>query len=194
MKPNKKQLMSSYQLPGNMAEKVIFLNPKKDNEDYVFGGYQSFMQESIDLRLLCFDLSISHSEAMLLLRGQIARKEPETPTPNPLTPAPTKPAAKRFIKPVNTEVFDYMKEKGVPQMSAMTEADKFVDFYSSNGWKVGKNPMKDWKAAARNWMKNKSSFGGRGAVDQSGFLNNDNKIIDGQVVEPSQAGFLTYEP
>ena len=32
-------------------------------------------------------------------------------------------------------------------------AQKFVDYYSSNGWKVGRNPMKDWKAAVRTWEK-----------------------------------------
>ena len=34
------------------------------------------------------------------------------------------------------------------------EANKFCDFYESNGWKVGKNKMKCWKAAVRNWIKN----------------------------------------
>ncbi len=31
---------------------------------------------------------------------------------------------------------------------------KFVNFYESNGWKVGKNPMKDWKASIRTWESN----------------------------------------
>lgn len=34
------------------------------------------------------------------------------------------------------------------------DADKFFNYYESNGWKVGKNPMKDWKAAIRTWEKN----------------------------------------
>ena len=34
------------------------------------------------------------------------------------------------------------------------EAEKFLDYYESNGWKVGRNPMKDWKATARNWARN----------------------------------------
>ena len=32
------------------------------------------------------------------------------------------------------------------------DAQRFHDFYSSKGWMVGKNKMKDWKAAARNWL------------------------------------------
>jgi uncharacterized protein YdaU (DUF1376 family) len=35
------------------------------------------------------------------------------------------------------------------------ESSKFVNYYESNGWKVGKNPMKNWKAAANNWITNK---------------------------------------
>lgn len=33
------------------------------------------------------------------------------------------------------------------------DAQRFVDFYASKGWKVGKTPMKDWKAAYRNWER-----------------------------------------
>lgn len=33
------------------------------------------------------------------------------------------------------------------------EAQRFTDYYTANGWKVGRNAMKDWKAAARNWRK-----------------------------------------
>ena len=32
------------------------------------------------------------------------------------------------------------------------DAQRFHDFYSSKGWMIGKNKMKDWKAAARNWL------------------------------------------
>ena len=33
-------------------------------------------------------------------------------------------------------------------------AEKFIDYYESNGWKVGRNSMKNWKATVRNWEKN----------------------------------------
>ena len=38
------------------------------------------------------------------------------------------------------------------------EAEKFFDFYESNGWRVGKNPMKSWSAALSNWKRNASTF------------------------------------
>ena len=33
------------------------------------------------------------------------------------------------------------------------DAVRFVDYYTANGWKVGKNPMKDWRAAVRTWER-----------------------------------------
>jgi hypothetical protein len=36
---------------------------------------------------------------------------------------------------------------------AKIESDKFVNFYDSKGWKVGKNPMVSWKSSVANWMK-----------------------------------------
>lgn len=62
--------------------------------------------------------------------------------------APTGPKEKqpRFSPPAVTDVAEYAKETGI-----RIDAERFVDFYASKGWKVGSSPMKDWKAAARNW-------------------------------------------
>ena len=54
--------------------------------------------------------------------------------------------AKRFSPPSLEEVKAYCKER-----KNSVDAQRFIDYYTSNGWKVGKNPMKDWKAAVRNW-------------------------------------------
>ena len=55
----------------------------------------------------------------------------------------------RFIPPTVEEVEDYINEKGY-----RIDAHKFVDYYTANGWRVGKSPMKDWRAAVRNWSRN----------------------------------------
>lgn len=60
--------------------------------------------------------------------------------------------AKRFSPPTKSEAFSYFLERNHP--AAEQEADSFIDFYSMKGWMIGKNKMKDWKAAIRNWMKN----------------------------------------
>ena len=51
-----------------------------------------------------------------------------------------------FIPPSEQEVADYIRERGYH-----FDAGAFVSFYMSNGWLVGKNKMKDWKAACRTW-------------------------------------------
>lgn len=56
---------------------------------------------------------------------------------------PTRP---RFSPPSVEEVQDYCFEKGLSM-----DAQRFVDYYESNGWMVGRNKMKDWKAAIRGW-------------------------------------------
>lgn len=56
----------------------------------------------------------------------------------------------KFIKPSIEDVVGYITERGVLESS---EAEKFHDFYESKGWMVGKNKMKNWKAAVRNWEK-----------------------------------------
>lgn len=55
---------------------------------------------------------------------------------------------KRFVKPTVLEVDEYSASSG-PQV----DGQKFCDFYESKGWMVGKNPMRDWKAAVRNWQR-----------------------------------------
>ena len=56
----------------------------------------------------------------------------------------------RFTPPSQEDVFLYMQDRG----GSGAEAEKFYDFYQSKNWYVGKNKMKDWNAAVRNWMRN----------------------------------------
>ncbi len=55
----------------------------------------------------------------------------------------------RFSPPARQDVADYCKEKGFSDF----DVERFVDYYTSNGWMVGKSKMKDWKAAVRNWAR-----------------------------------------
>lgn len=59
-----------------------------------------------------------------------------------------KESAKRFHPPTIEEVREYASEHGYN-----VDAARFIDFYESKGWKVGTSPMKDWKAAVRNWAR-----------------------------------------
>ena len=55
---------------------------------------------------------------------------------------------KRFEKPTLSEIKQYCIER-----NNNINAEQFYDYYESNGWKVGKNSMKDWKAAVRTWER-----------------------------------------
>lgn len=63
----------------------------------------------------------------------------------------------RFIKPTLQEVIDYCEEKrnGV-------DPEKWYNYYESNGWKVGKNSMKNWKACVNTWAR--QNFGNNNAT------------------------------
>ena len=54
----------------------------------------------------------------------------------------------RFIPPTLDDIKNYVAERGLS-----CDAEKFFDFYQSKGWMVGKNKMKDWRAAVRNWAR-----------------------------------------
>lgn len=56
---------------------------------------------------------------------------------------------KRFTPPTLDEVKTYCIER-----KNNVDADKFINHYESNGWMVGRNKMKDWKAAVRSWERN----------------------------------------
>jgi uncharacterized protein YdaU (DUF1376 family) len=55
------------------------------------------------------------------------------------------------------QVYEYMSLR-IGKEVAKIEAEKFVNYYTSNGWKVGKNPMKSWGAAANNWITNTKQY------------------------------------
>lgn len=83
-----------------------------------------------------------------------------------------KEKVKKFKKPTIEEIKKYCFEKGYN-----INAEYFIDYYESNGWKVGKNPMKDWKATIRTWNSrnkntNKEKFEQRQYDDLSYLIKN----------------------
>ena len=60
----------------------------------------------------------------------------------------------RFVPPTLTEVQDYIQKN-----SYSVDASTFIDFYTSKGWMVGSDKMKDWKAAVRTWQREQKSTG-----------------------------------
>lgn len=69
----------------------------------------------------------------------------------------------RFRAPSPADVREYAaayaESKGIALGSIDFDPDHFVDYYESKGWKVGKAPMKDWKATVRNWLRSSKPRG-----------------------------------
>ena len=69
--------------------------------------------------------------------------------PTPKGETPPKQKRKPFIKPTLKELTEYIETE-----NAGINAAQFINHYESNGWKVGRNKMKDWKAAVGTWKRN----------------------------------------
>lgn len=78
----------------------------------------------------------------------------------------------RFQKPTVAEVSAYCRERG-----NNIDPEEFVAFYESKGWMVGKNPMKDWKAAVITWEKSARKTSGKPRQKESVFAHNL-KVMD----------------
>ena len=76
----------------------------------------------------------------------------------PAAEAKSKPATRRRTPPMQRptvwEVENFCRTQGLQ----LVDAQRFVDYYEANGWKVGRNPMRSWQAAARNWQRRELQY------------------------------------
>lgn len=83
--------------------------------------------------------------------------------------------SKRFTPPTVEEVKNYCLER-----QNNVDAEQFVDFYSSKGWKVGSNSMKDWKACVRTWeRRNKTEKTEKVGANGVKLTDETDDILDG---------------
>lgn len=92
------------------------------------------------------------------------KKGANAPIPTPET------KTARFHPPDMAEVKAYFAEKG----GTNAQAERFFTYYESNGWRVGKNPMKKWKAAASGWIS-------RDRDQASGYNRKPTETVDDQL-------------
>jgi hypothetical protein len=95
------------------------------------------------------------NRARMAEKRETAENRREPPTNAPQTQAQYQSQDKKtarnravFVPPKPDEVRAYCRERG-----NTVDPDAFVDFYTAKGWKVGREPMKDWQAAVRTWEK-----------------------------------------
>ena len=93
------------------------------------------------------EVMISHDEVMKeKKRKEESRREEEEKREEGETTT-------RFHKPSISEIQQYCEER-----KNTINAEKFFNYYEANGWKVGKNKMKDWKACVRTWEQNEKKY------------------------------------
>lgn len=76
--------------------------------------------------------------------------------------------SKKFVKPSVEEIREYCQER-----QNTINAQLFYDYYEANGWRVGKNSMKDWKATIRNWER-RDYYGRNQQVGSKGNIQQPN--------------------
>lgn len=86
--------------------------------------------------------------------GSNAPSPDPVPSPDP-DPDPKRLKSKPFVPPALEEVEVRIEEKNYS-----VDAEAFIAFYESNGWKVGRNKMKSWRAALVTWHKKEASRSG----------------------------------
>jgi hypothetical protein len=96
---------------------------------------------------------------------------PPSRVPNSTQPNSTNPTQQtkrgyggKFAPPTLEEVKEHIRSKGYS-----VDPERWFAFYESNGWRVGKNPMKNWKAAVVTWTKNDFQKGGHNGKTGNGF-------------------------
>lgn len=96
---------------------------------------------------------------MVSAEKQTKAKKPDTDNVNDndtdtvIKKESVKKKATAFSPPTRQEVADYVREKGYSNV----DVERFIDYYTANGWMVGKNKMKDWKATVRNWARSEGA-------------------------------------
>ena len=91
--------------------------------------------------------------------------------------AAPKPATRRRTPPMQRptvwEVENFCRTQGLQ----LVDAQRFVDYYEANGWKVGRNPMRSWQAAARNWQRRELQYqqpASMAAINQTNLISEPN--------------------
>ncbi|MEM6844985.1 MAG: helix-turn-helix domain-containing protein [Bacteroidota bacterium] len=105
------------------------------------------------------NLPVKHGATMGLPKMSSPSEKPSPPFRSP--PLPKDKRKEIFTKPTAQEVESYMQGQTELCSSvaiAKAQAQRFINYYQSNGWKVGRHPMQDWQAAARNWLLNLQDY------------------------------------
>ncbi len=116
-----------------------------------YWGYIKYMPshnplKGSKIKMFKFETTLEQQQELVMVQ-----KEEQLVVPSINIKKETKQVEKRFIKPCIGEIMEII--------TRTEEAEKFLNYYESNGWKIGgRSPMKNWRAAAKNWNINFEKF------------------------------------
>lgn len=122
--------------------------------------------------------SVEKSVAYRAVKSEDIFKQRQRLNNNNNIPSSASNLSKKSLPPTVAEVTAYCEER-----QNKIDAQAFVDFYDSKGWMIGKNRMKDWKAAVRTWERNN-----RGGRNENKFNNFDGRKLAIDELERSLLG------
>ena len=98
--------------------------------------------------------NVSQTQPMEANACEVLPSAPPSPIPVPVqdSKADKPPAHKRFVPPTVQDVADYCRGNGYS-----VDPERFIAYYESNGWMVGRNKMKNWQATVRTWARKEKS-------------------------------------
>ena len=110
--------------------------------------------------------NVNNENKEIVIESVVVSNEQQT------LPTPTKEKKRRssvFVKPTLEECIAYANEKGFNW-----DASRFYNYYESNGWRVGRNPMKNWKAAMSSWNTKEPKYPQQSLFPSTSNNNNNN--------------------
>jgi hypothetical protein len=114
-----------------------------------FPNWERWMAESAKKRLLAAKRQSKKRHATVTKMSRSERDESVTRGEERREERDTTKSGISLARPTIEQVAAYCQERG-----GKVDPQAWMDHYTANGWRVGRNPMKDWKAAVRQWERN----------------------------------------
>jgi hypothetical protein len=130
--------------------------PPDDPRTYHDGDWYEWSDPLNRMISVSEDDILAEADRIRQWRRGLAVVEPAVTTSPVVEPVKQSVSNKRFTPPTADEVSAYSDE-----INAGVDGQQFVDFYASKGWMIGKNKMKDWRAAVRTWKRSENQRGSK---------------------------------